>query len=111
MSTYLVTLVLETEPGEKRPDRWDWGQVLDTPAPVSVVDCTPITDDPDPLEADRLRYWVTKAHFWVRINATPVPSQGETGESCDHCMCPECCPEGHCPCSTCNEPCTCPMSP
>lgn len=37
MATYLVTLAVETDPGQGNPAGWDWPALLDTPYPVDVV--------------------------------------------------------------------------
>ena len=37
MATYLVTLAVETDPGQGDPAGWDWPALLDTPYAVDVI--------------------------------------------------------------------------
>ena len=52
MATYLVTLALETDPGQGDPAGWDWPALLDTPYAVDVV---AIVEGPD---APAARGWM-----------------------------------------------------
>jgi hypothetical protein len=63
---HLITLVIETEPGERNPDRWNWSEILDTPLPVTVVACTPLPDEPTEAEVQRLHAGMRLSHDVVR---------------------------------------------
>lgn len=71
MAYYLVTLVIETDPGEGSPDGWAWSDVLDTPNPVTVVACTQITDTPTHGQVDKLHETIWQAHALM-------PAQSDT---------------------------------
>lgn len=45
MSTHLVVLAVDTEPGDGDPGGWDWAELLDTPLPVGVVLSTEADDE------------------------------------------------------------------
>jgi len=47
MSTHMIVLVLDVDPPDGDPADWDWGHVVDTPLPVSVVAHAELDADPD----------------------------------------------------------------
>jgi hypothetical protein len=62
MAHYLITLVVETDPGQGSPGDWDWPGLVDSPLPVTVIACTSITDDPGESEVSELHRSVGDVH-------------------------------------------------
>lgn len=62
MAHYMITLVIETDPAEGNPGRWDWQGMLDTPHPVTVMDYSPLPDDPTDEQVESLHGATVELH-------------------------------------------------
>jgi len=62
MAHYLITLVIETEPGQGSPAGWHWPELIDSPHGVAVIACTGIDDDPEDAQVSELHDSVGQVH-------------------------------------------------
>lgn len=46
--------VLGTKSGEDPPSEWNWTSLVDAAGPVTVLDCDPVSEDPDVQPIERL---------------------------------------------------------
>ena len=65
MAHYLITLVVETEPGEGSPRKWDWQELIDSPHGVAVVACSSLDDEPDEGQVEELHERVGQVHRFL----------------------------------------------
>ena len=83
MTTYLVTLAIETDPTMNDPALWDWPRLLDTPYPAEALASTELYDATDSDDELTVRI-VEQAHRTVHESQTaaiPPSERRLPGES------------------------------
>lgn len=65
MSTYLIALAIEVEPGQGNPGKWNWAEVVDTPLPCDVI--TSFEVPGDTALQENLTYLAERLEFAARI--------------------------------------------
>jgi hypothetical protein len=55
MATYIVVLEIEVDPSEKAPNRWNWGELLDSPHRAASIKAIRVEDNPSDQQYELFR--------------------------------------------------------